>query len=441
MKTKFIFSILALGFFINAFGQRNTLELTFTAINNALNVQLDSIKVMNLNQNNDTILYWPDTVLVLDYQVGIHEINSATGNFQVFQNYPNPVKDQTIISLSVPEEGNVSMMITNTLGQVILKDDRRLEKGTHSFLFTPGSKNLYFFSAQWKGMSSSIKILQTTSNSHGKGSLEYIGSKVSYTHLKAKKDIQNFTFSIGDKLLYIGYSGTLQSGMLDAPEESHTYVFQFATNIPCPGTPTVTYGGQVYHTIQIFSQCWLKENLNIGTMIPGTQEMSNNSVIEKYCFINSSDSCQKYGGLYSWWEMMQYVQEEGTQGICPPGWHIPSDNEWKILEGSTDSQSGIGSVTWDLWGLRGFDSGENLKNDTGWRYGGNGTNLYDFSGLEGGMKWGSSNWFNPGRGYWWSSTESNNSGAWHRILDYSNSGVRRNNDDNSFALSVRCIKD
>jgi len=68
MKTKFLLSLLIFGIIISAFGQN--LELGFTAIDSTANVQLDSIKVMNRTQSVDTVLYWPDTVLIL-YHVGI----------------------------------------------------------------------------------------------------------------------------------------------------------------------------------------------------------------------------------------------------------------------------------------------------------------------------------------------------------------------------------
>ena len=87
--------------------------------------------------------------------------------------------------------------------------------------------------------------------------LDYIGSNNRKAGLKASSEVNNFTVR--------------QSGILDTPKEDTTYTFQFATNIPCPGTPTVEYEGQVYNTIQIFSQCWLKENLNAGLMINGNQ--------------------------------------------------------------------------------------------------------------------------------------------------------------------------
>jgi uncharacterized protein (TIGR02145 family) len=67
-------------------------------------------------------------------------------------------------------------------------------------------------------------------------------------------------------------------------------------------------------------------------------DVSNNDTIEKYCYDNNIDSCAIYGGLYDWYEMMDYVTSPGAQGICPAGWHIPTDAEWTIL---TDFLGGL----------------------------------------------------------------------------------------------------
>lgn len=425
-------------------GQKPAIELIFTAVDSAAHVQFDSIKVMNRTQGGDTVLYWPDTALVLDYQVGIPEINDDAGSFQVLQNYPNPVISHTTISLYVPQKDKVCIIITDVMGRVTHNYDRVLEQGAHSFSFIPGSGSLFFFTALWRGISSSIKVLHTASNSHGESSLEYLGSEASSPQLKATEDIQSFSFSIGDELLYIGNADTLESGILDNPEASQTYTFQFATSIPCPGTPTVTYEGQVYNTIQIFSQCWLKENLNVGTMIGGGSEMSNNGIIEKYCFSNNMNNCNNYGGLYQWNEMMQYTTQQGSQGICPPEWHIPTDEEWKVLEGVADSHYEIGDQIWDSYGLRGYDAGTHLKTTIGWSSNGNGTDLLGFSGMPGGYR------FNDGlfhylgmHGLWWSSTDGNSTCAWNRYTSYNNPQVDRDfgNDNKEFGFSVRCIKD
>ena len=238
MKIKIILSVVALSVMASAYGQNSTFDLTFTAVDNSSYVQLDSIKVMDRTQGGDTVLYWPDTVLSII-------INGINGNpieenaFRVFQNYPNPVADQTTISLYVPEKDKVSIIITDILGRVIVESERVLYKGKHFFRFKPGNGNLCFFTAIWQGHSSSIKILQSGFHSCEAGTLEYTGGEDNFQQLKSRKDLQYFDYNRGDELLYIGYAATLQSGMLDSPKESTTYTFQFATNIPCPGTPTV----------------------------------------------------------------------------------------------------------------------------------------------------------------------------------------------------------
>lgn len=115
--------------------------------------------------------------------------------------------------------------------------------------------------------------------------------------------------------------------------------------------------------------------------------MEDNDTIEKYCYGNNLANCDNYGGLYKWNEMMQYTTQQGAQGICPPGWHIPEDEEWKILEGAVDSQYRIGNQIWNFYGLRGYDAGKNLKTISGWNGNGNGTDLFGFSGLPGGYRY------------------------------------------------------
>jgi uncharacterized protein (TIGR02145 family) len=391
--------------------------------------------------SNSTALYWPDTVLVLEYQVGITEINNKGENLQVFQNYPNPVKDQTTLTLYLPEKGKVNLVITDILGRQVINTERLLDRGYHSFRFAPGSGEVFFFTAYWKLTSGSIKILTHGNGSVLTSSLEYTGSKITEAQFKRIEATQNFSFSLGDELLYIGYANTLQSGMLDVPETGVDYTFQFATNIPCPGTPTVTYEGQVYNTIQIFSQCWLKENLNVGTMIPGTQEMEDNGVMEKYCYDNDLSNCDTYGGLYLWDEMMQYTTTQGVQGICPPGWHIPTDEEWKVLEGTVDSQYPVGDPEWDGIWYRGYDAGKRLKFTTGWQSN-TGTDTFGFSALPGSCRFNNGSFNNFGYyGFSWSATESGSVNAWNRGLFCSSDKVGRGNYGKLYGFSVRCIMD
>ena len=201
MKTRGILSILALSLLITStFGQTNTIDLTFTGINNTSYVQPDSIKVMNRSQWGDTVLYWPDTVLSI-YYVGISEVSNRNNSFQVLPNYPNPVNEKTIIPIFVPEHDLVNITITDIHGRIIFTDKRMLNKGIHYFQFIPGAGNIYFFVSHWRGKSSSIKILRATAQNNGVGSLKYLGSDDTPTHFKSTQNIQNFSYNPGDELL------------------------------------------------------------------------------------------------------------------------------------------------------------------------------------------------------------------------------------------------
>jgi uncharacterized protein (TIGR02145 family) len=221
---------------------------------------------------------------------------------------------------------------------------------------------------------------------------------------------------------------------------------------PC-GKYQVEDGYRTYHTIRIGSQCWLRENLDIGTPISYNQDQSDNGIIEKYCNYDwSGGVCDIYGGLYQWDEMMQYSTTEGAQGICPSGWHVPTDNEWKILEGTMDSWSGVSSPEWDRTGSRGHDAGRNMKSTLDyWSAPLNEfephTDLMGFRALPGGytiigadpaeLHWG---------GYFWTSTSYYNPGqAYYRSVSngiyYNNSTVDRNPASKTHGYSVRCIRD
>jgi uncharacterized protein (TIGR02145 family) len=70
------------------------------------------------------------------------------------------------------------------------------------------------------------------------------------------------------------------------------------------------------------------------TSASSADSMRNNGIIEKYCYSNLTTNCDLYGGLYQWSEAMQYITTSGSQGVCPPGWHIPTSSEFQTLSSS-----------------------------------------------------------------------------------------------------------
>jgi uncharacterized protein (TIGR02145 family) len=445
MKARILILILVSGIISGTLSQ-NIVDLTFTAENNSEYVKLDSIKVMNLVQDCDTMIYWPDTTLSLEINpgdlllyagystystVGVSEINDNKSSFEVHQNYPNPMGGRSEISMYIPHKGEVHIMISDLQGKVVLKTERLLDEGYHSFRFHQGEGRVYFFIVNWNGISRSIKMISTGQQDGGNCRLDYVGTQ-------SGAAVQKNAWYVSDSIVR-------ESGILDRPDENTMYAFQFATNIPCPGTPTVEYEGMIYNTIQIFSQCWLKENLNVGTMIYGALNQSKNGIIEKYCFYNIPYNCAKYGGLYQWDEMMQYDTNQGSRGICPPGWHVPTDEEWKVLQGAADTQHGIGDSEWFCaWsGWCGYDVGVNLKAIKGWGVNSNATDLVGFSGLPNGRRYNDGNFYSSG-GHWWTSTNAKYSvdGRFYRVLPFWGDGlIGRFLSDATFGHGVRCLRD
>ncbi|NCA77551.1 MAG: hypothetical protein EOM90_14560 [Alphaproteobacteria bacterium] len=198
--------------------------------------------------------------------------------------------------------------------------------------------------------------------------------------------------------------------------------------IPCPGIPTVEYSGKIYNTVQIGTQCWLEENLNIGTRINGSQNQANNSTIEKYCYNDLDANCDTYGGLYQWDEAMQYVATAGLQGICPAGWHLPTDAEWTVLTTFLGGESVAGGK---------MKEAGTTHWSTPW-----GTNSSGFTALPGGQRY-----YFSGFGaitdnaYFWSSSEYTGTNAWKRMLFSSAAIVERSDSKKTCGYSVRCLKD
>jgi|GEM_PF-1496707 len=134
-----------------------------------------------------------------------------------------------------------------------------------------------------------------------------------------------------------------------------------------PGDPfTDPRDGQSYRTVVIGSQVWMAENLNIGSVIESTGPgslMKDNGIIEKYCWEDEEGNCDggtgqmRRGGFYEWQEAVQYWSGQPSlpvQGICPDGWHIPSNAEWNTLLNYLGGASAYTALLKD--GASGFDA-------------------------------------------------------------------------------------
>jgi uncharacterized protein (TIGR02145 family) len=212
---------------------------------------------------------------------------------------------------------------------------------------------------------------------------------------------------------------------------------------PCPGIPNVSdIDGNVYNTVKIGNQCWMKENLN-------TTRDANGNSITRLCYENDTTNCSLYGGLYSWFTVMNGApgsnnNPSGVQGICPTGWHVPSAAEWTQLYNyviginSVDVGNHLKSCRQQNSPLGGAC---NTEDHPRWdaHFFNFGTDNYGFSGLPGGFK-PSGPFNNIGvSGTWWTST-GNGGSANYRVLIFASGWLVGGEISKNYGYSVRCVK-
>ena len=268
------------------------------------------------------------------------------------------------------------------------------------------------------------------------------------TDLGATDTVKTFTSSLSNLESATTYYVRAYAENSEGIDYGEQITFETASGDgPCPNMPVLTYQGVEYPTILIGGQCWMKRNLNVGTHLNSSVPQSNNGTVEKFCYDDDAANCDTYGGIYTWYEVMNYTTTEGAQGICPPGWHIPTDSEWCTLENFVADVSipcGIND-----YGHRGIYVGGRMK-EAGYENWDSpnlgGTNSTGFTGLGGGyFNYGGFYDFGKAIRYWTSTQFSQNSYTyvWSRQLRYDRGSIYRGKENMDFLRhkSVRCIKD
>lgn len=193
----------------------------------------------------------------------------------------------------------------------------------------------------------------------------------------------------------------------------------------------VSFDYYAYNTVQIGQQCWFAENLLTtvyasGKGIPARTEDWMNIQFGARCdYDNDARGVETYGRLYNWYAV------DNPQGLCPMGWHVPTDEEWADLEGYIASQGFRGNEGGALKGSpEAWGPTEDLATDS-----------FGFSALPGGNRLNAGDFKSAGIvGNWWSSSLKRSS-AWSRSLYSSDAKIRRYYLKRGWGLSVRCLQD
>ena len=312
---------------------------------------IDSITVENLTRGWKETLLWHDTMYQLNVTTGIGAME--TKKDLSLQAAPNPFNATTMVYLSIAEPSEITMEIVDMQGRVLVANNYELlQSGMHSFYVTLSRPGTYVLLAHVKGKDLSTKLINTGNG--GKDVVEYSHNVSIETQniislnqkIFSSKGESQHPFQLGDQMRYMAFvSGLASADVTHSQNQSEEILLIFNTSYdghPCPVTSTVTdYDGNVYNTVQIGNQCWMKENLRTthysdGTSIALGYDASSTTVAYRYRPDNSNSYVSSYGYLYNFAAVMNNanpsnLNPSGVQGICPDNWHVPSEAEWDQL--------------------------------------------------------------------------------------------------------------
>ena len=198
-----------------------------------------------------------------------------------------------------------------------------------------------------------------------------------------------------------------------------------------------------YNTVKIGNQIWMAENLKY---LPSVVGPATSSETDPYYYVygydgtdlnaaNATANYNTYGVLYNWPAAMNGTESSvtnpsGVQGVCPTGWHLPSDAEWTELTDYLGGTSIAGGKLKEIYTTHWTDPNTGASNETG------------FTARPGGARTSTGIYFSIGdNGYWWSATEYSSTKAYFRHLFYDNGNVDSYYPNKEFGISVRCVMD
>ena len=246
--------------------------------------------------------------------------------------------------------------------------------------------------------------------------------------------------------MYIMKSGAIV-GQYNVNTEADSVIFYKPTiEETTSGTFIDSRDGNEYNWVQIGDQVWMAENLaylpSVNMVADGSEDAAGSYYyVYGYDGTNvadakATDNYATYGVLYNWTAAMDgeassTTNPSGIQGVCPAGWHVPSDAEWTELTDYLGGESVAGGKLKETGTTHWASPNTGATNETG------------FTALPGGYRYDDGTFYDFGyHGYWWSATEYGASDAWYRGVYYVVSNVSRYGGlGKEVGFSVRCLRD
>ncbi len=211
---------------------------------------LDSISVKNITEDCDTILSivsanepvsW--VIQNVTWPLGIGEIKAgSSAEININQNYPNPFRGETNITIYKKSAGTLKLLLTDGSGRKLADYQNKLDKGFHSFEISSSAIGVFVLNVSDSKNSKSIKIINS-GKGHASNSIKYLGQTPdnSNSMLKSSEN-SGFIFYLGNEMNYTAHlNGYIDQTIIDNPTTDSTYTFSMTLlSLPSVETYTVT---------------------------------------------------------------------------------------------------------------------------------------------------------------------------------------------------------
>ncbi len=404
-------TILIISILVSMSAYSQDIIINFSA--EGVSTEIDYVKIENITQNKEITTTENSINLSIATKITDYQQNKNSINI-----YPNPFMDKANIEFYSNKKQKINITILDITGKILVNENKNIEQGTQIYNFRAGKTGIYFILISGNDFKFNEKII----------SMELFSGETRFTSFESNqntKQAKNIFYEIGDQLIFTAYSSDYSSIISSSPTISNDYIFEF---VECQD-----FDQNNYPTIKIGDQIWMAENLKSEYYANG------NSIDGDYFYDNNSSNKDIYGSLYTWAAVMNGAtgnnnNPSGVQGVCPNGWHVPSEEEWDEMReelGGWQLMHGrvkeVGTMHWD-------SPNSDATNESG------------LSFLPAGMRWGSDGTYqNLGElAHFWTTTDTDdldNAGGYRFFSELpSAQEYMQTFDSKNHAKSIRCVK-
>ncbi|MBK9358859.1 MAG: fibrobacter succinogenes major paralogous domain-containing protein [Bacteroidales bacterium] len=313
--------IVVLGFIFSGSVYAQDYQISFTGSGQSSTV--DSVQVTNLAQGTTATLMGSDKLYLVG-TIGLHEITLTDNRMKV---YPNPMNESSTIEFYNPNEELTTLLITDNIGKTLGKYSTVLGKGVQAFSIQGLRSGCYQINIRNSKVIYNTSLISVGNESSGI-CLKYeriISDNSIENPFKSSENLIQMQYNQGERLLFRGFSSNHARILTLVPTENQIVDFEF---IEC-----TDFDNNSYPVVTIGDQTWMAENLKVshyrnGDSIPNVTGYMQWDGLNTgaYCWYDNEISWKDiFGALYNWYAVID------SRGLCPAGWHTPTNTEWTIL--------------------------------------------------------------------------------------------------------------